>query len=225
MLSDLIKIGFPKNCLSCSNALVKNENYLCSSCYFHLPKGELAIHTDTDSGRLFEPLKSFEGAGHLFDFDKNGKTQNILHELKYNSNQDFGIYLGTLLANEFSELLSSFDFIVPVPLHPKKQHQRGFNQSELLARGISSVTSCAVSNNNLIRNRFTETQTKKNRIERKLNIEKAFELSNAKQFESKKILIIDDVITTGSTLAECIKVLSEVNGIKISALLLAKANF
>ncbi|MEN8827027.1 MAG: ComF family protein [Flavobacteriales bacterium] len=225
MLIDLIKIGFPKNCLSCSNALVQNENYLCSSCYFYLPKGELAIHNETDSGKLFEPLDSFVGAGHLFNFDKNGKTQQVLHELKYNSNQDFGVYLGKLFGNEFFNILTHIDLIVPVPLHPKKQHQRGFNQSELLARGISDVTNINISTNNLIRNRFTETQTKKNKSERKKNIAMAFEIINKLEFENKRIVILDDVITTGSTLSECIKVLSQVQGIEISGLLLAKANF
>ena len=88
--------------------------------FFYLLKGELAIHNNTDSGKLFEPMESFLGAGHLFNFDKNGKTQHLLHELKYNSNQDFGLYLGTLMGNEFEELLKSTDLIIPVPLHPKK---------------------------------------------------------------------------------------------------------
>lgn len=225
MLLDLVKIGFPKNCVACSKALAQNESYLCSSCFFYLPKGELAIHNNTDSGKLFEPMESFLGAGHLFNFDKNGKTQHLLHELKYNSNQDFGLFLGTLLGNEFEELLKGTDLIIPVPLHPKKQHQRGFNQSEILARGISNVTKTPVSVNNLIRNRFTETQTKKNKNERKKNIEKAFELKKMNEYENKEVLILDDVITTGSTLSECIKVLIQVKGIRVKALLLAKANF
>ncbi len=225
MITDLIKIGFPKNCLSCSNALAKNENYLCTNCYFYLPKGELAIHHETDAGKLFEPIDSFLGAGHLFDFDKNGKTQHVLHELKYNSNQDFGIYLGTLLGNEFIKQLEYIDVLVPVPLHPKKLHQRGFNQSELLAKGISKTTEINLSINNLIRTRHTETQTKKSKTERKKNIARAFNVLNKNEFENKQVLILDDVITTGSTLTECIKVLSPIKGIKIKALLLAKANY
>lgn len=223
MLTDLIKIGFPQNCLSCSNALVQSEKFICSSCYFYLPKGELAIRINTDSGKLFEENDSFLGAGHLFDFDKEGKTQHLLHELKYNSNLPFGEYLGTLLGSEFQALLSDIDFLVPVPLHPKKEYKRGFNQSHLLGKGISSVTSIPISSNNLIRTRFTETQTKKNKEERKMNIQNAFEVRSPQEFENKTLLLLDDVITTGSTLMECIRVLSSIEGIQIKALFLAKA--
>jgi len=225
VLADLIKIGFPKNCISCSNALAQNENHICSSCYFYLPKGPLAIDKNTDSGKLFDENDSFFGAGHLFDFDKEGKTQKLLHELKYNANIAFGEYIGTLMGSEFISLLSDIDFLVPVPLHPKKQHQRGFNQSEILGEGISSVTSIPLSKHNLIRTRYTETQTKKNREQRKLNIKNAFELNNSSEFENKTVLLLDDVITTGSTIMECVKVLSQAEGIKIKGLLLAKAVF
>jgi ComF family protein len=119
--------------------------------------------------------------------------------------------------------LVEIDLLVPVPLHPKKEHQRGFNQSLLLCKGMNSVLNIDLSIHNLIRNRYTETQTKKNKNQRIENIKNAFEIQNPQKFMNKNVLLIDDVITTGSTLRECIKVLSKMKGIKIKVLLLAKA--
>ena len=119
--------------------------------------------------------------------------------------------------------MDEIDLLVPVPLHPKKEHQRGFNQSLLLCKGMNSVLNIDLSIHNLIRNRYTETQTKKNKNQRIENIKNAFEIQNPQKFMNKNVLLIDDVITTGSTLRECIKVLSKMKGIKIKVLLLAKA--
>ena len=224
MFNDLVRIGFPKNCLSCSNSLVNNELFICTNCYFYIPKGELAINQDTETGKLFEKNKCFHGSSHLLNFDKNGKTQHILHELKYNSNIRLGEYLGSLIASEFEILLKDIDYILPVPLHPKKEHQRGYNQSLVISNGINSVLGIPVSKNNLIRIKYTETQTKKNKSERIKNMNNAFDLRDINEFKGKTLLLLDDVITTGSTLNECIRVLSEIKDVKIKTLLLAKAN-
>lgn len=223
MFIDLVRIGFPANCLSCSNSLANNELFICSNCYFYLPKGELAINTKTDAGSLFEEYPFFLGAGHLFDFDKEGKIQQVIHELKYNSNIKFGEHLGSLMGSEFKEILSDIDYLVPVPLHPKKEHQRGFNQSLVLCQGINTVLNTKVSKKNLIRTRYTETQTKKNKLQRLENIKEAFSILDKKEFENKHVLLVDDVVTTGSTLNECLKVLRNVKGIKTKVLVLAKA--
>ncbi len=225
MFSDLIKIGFPKNCISCNNSLVKNETYLCGNCFFYIPKGELTMSSDGEIGNLFNHFDCFVGGSHLFDFDKEGKTQQILHELKYNSNINFGEYLGKLMGSEFKDLLKDIEYLIPVPLHPKKEHQRGFNQSLLLCKGLNSVLKTPISTKNLIRTRYTETQTKKNKSQRIENIKNAFEIKKPEEFIGKSVLLIDDVITTGSTLSECMAVLYEIEGIKISVLLLAKANY
>jgi predicted amidophosphoribosyltransferase len=101
MFLGLVKIGFPKYCISCNNSLLANETYLCVNCFFYIPKGELKIAKNTETGKLFENSETFKGGGHLFNFDKDGKAQKILHELKYSNNQKFGEYLGKILANEF----------------------------------------------------------------------------------------------------------------------------
>jgi ComF family protein len=223
VISHLIKIGFPNNCITCNDSLLRNEKFICSNCFFYIPKGESIISNITEISSLLGNQQSLIGGGHLFNFDKDGKTQQLLHELKYNSNLQLGTFLGELIGAEFKSQLQEVDYVIPVPLHKKKLYERGYNQSEILSNGINNVIEKKILTNNLVRIRYTETQTKKNKLERLENIKNAFEVNNPKELEGKTILLIDDVITTGSTLVECICGLKSVKEIKIIVLVLAKA--
>lgn len=225
VISHLLKLGFPNNCITCSNSLLRNEKLICSNCFFYIPKGESKISNESQTRLLLGENISLIGASHLFDFDKDGKTQQLLHELKYNSNLQLGVFLGELMGADFKSQLQEVDFIIPVPLHKKKLHERGYNQSEILSIGINNVIEKQVSTNNLIRLKYTETQTKKNKLQRLENIKNAFGMNNQKELEGKTILLIDDVITTGSTLVECVKELQSVDNINIIVLVLAKATY
>ncbi|MDB4088745.1 ComF family protein [Flavobacteriales bacterium] len=222
-ISHLIKIGFPNNCITCNDSLLRNEKFICSNCFFFIPKGESTISKESETNSLLGNHQSLIGGGHLFNFDKDGKTQQLLHELKYNSNIQLGTFLGELIGAEFKSQLKHIDFIIPVPLHKKKLYERGYNQSEVLSNGINNVIEKKISIDNLIRTKYTETQTKKNKLERIENIKNAFEINNPQDLEGKSILLIDDVITTGSTLAECINSFDSVKNIKITVMVLAKA--
>jgi len=223
VFKNLIHLGFPNNCVGCSNALLQNEKFICSSCFFFIPKGELKIDKNSETSQLLVDSANFFGASHLFNFDKNGKTQHLLHELKYNSNTKLGVYLGELMGSDFQHFLKDIDYIVPVPLHPKKLYQRGYNQSEILANGISNIISKPVNKDNLTRIKNTETQTKKSKKARIENVRSAFSIMDTKIFENKNILLIDDVMTTGSTLVECMKEMEKSRGVKIKVLALARA--
>jgi len=115
------------------------------------------------------------------------------------------------------------DVIVPVPLHKKKQKLRGYNQSEWIARGISSVTGIPLNAKSVIREKNTETQTRKSAFERSENVEGIFKLCDVACFQGKHVLIIDDMLTTGSTTVACASTLFEVEGVRISVLTLAVA--
>ena len=225
MISHLINIGFPNNCVSCENTLVRNEKFICSNCLFFIPKSDKQLSINSKTSKLLDASPIFMGASYVFDFDKDGKTQHLMHELKYNSNLKLGVYLGEIIGIDFKEQLQDIDFIVPVPLHPKKLYKRGYNQSELLCQGIKVQVEKEINTNNLKRIKFTETQTKKNKTERIKNIKDAFEYTNNNLFEYKTILLVDDVITTGSTLNECLKALATIKGIRVKVLCLAKAAF
>lgn len=225
VFSHLVNIGFPNNCLSCSNSLVRNERYICSSCHFYLPKSDLQLTNNSETAQLLNNNEILTGASYLFDFDKDGKVQQLLYELKYNSNLNLGFFLGELVAIDFLSQLKDTDLIVPVPLHPKKLYQRGYNQSDLLCEGINNILGKEINKSNLVRIKYTETQTKKNKQERIMNMKKAFTIKHPTQFINKHLLLIDDVITTGSTLVECLRELQLVKGTRVKVLCLAKAKY
>lgn len=225
VFSHLINIGFPNNCLSCSNSLVRNERYVCSSCHFYLPKSNLQLTNNSETAQLLNNNEILTGASYLFDFDKDGKVQQLLYELKYNSNLNLGFFLGELMAIDFLSQLKDTDLIIPVPLHPKKLYQRGYNQSDLLCEGINNILGKEINKSNLVRVKYTETQTKKNKQERIMNMKEAFMIKHPTQFINKHLLLIDDVITTGSTLVECLRELQLVKGTRVKVLCLAKAKY
>ena len=145
----------------------------------------------------------------LFRLEKGSAYQVLLHDLKYRSNLRAGLYLGRLLGLALKQAcLSDCDLMIPVPLHPKKLKQRGYNQSEIIARGASEVTGIPVANHLVRRTRHQRSQTLMSRQERFENMVTAFTLcDDPPDLNGKKILIIDDVVTTGATLEACTQVL------------------
>lgn len=150
-------------------------------------------------------------------------VQRMIHELKYKRNKEIGYYLGELFGRKLNEsvLFESVDYVVPVPLHKKKLRKRGYNQSEIIAAGICKTFNKDLSTDNLFRKTHSSTQTRKSRFQRWENVKDIFSLKKPAQFRGKHILIIDDVITTGSTLEACAYSLNQINNIKISMAALA----
>lgn len=138
-------------------------------------------------------------------FKKNTKTQNLIHNLKYKGQTEVGHKLGNLLGERLanSDLYQGIDYIIPVPLHPKKERARGYNQSDFIAAGVSEVMVIPVLNNLLIRKKITDSQTRKSRFIRYENMLSVFELVKPEQLINKHVLLVDDVITTGATLEAC----------------------
>lgn len=185
------------------------EEHICVACRMTLP------YTFDENERINKCTKVFNGrvringASALFYFKKKSKVQNLLHYLKYKGSEEVGLVLGSIhgeqLKNSF--LFQELHLIVPVPLHPKKLKKRGYNQSALLAKGYADVMGIVYNEDVLIRVKDTSTQTRKSRYERYENMSNVFECKNNEQIIGKNILLIDDVITTGSTLEACAEVL------------------
>jgi ComF family protein len=146
-------------------------------------------------------------------------VHRMIHELKYRDNQEIGEKLGMLFALELfeSKRMSQIDMLVPVPLHPRKEKMRGYNQCHAIARGMQQILNCEVDKNNLVRKSFTSSQTRKGRFERWQNVGTLFDVKNPALFENKRIMLVDDVITTGSTIEACAHVLKSIGGIKLMA--------
>ena len=155
--------------------------------------------------KVFEGRVRLEAASSLFYFKKKSRVQNVLHYLKYKNHEELGLVLGSMHAEQLSksELFKEVDLVIPVPLHPNKFKKRGYNQAALLAKGYSEVLDVAIDEISLIRIEDTSTQTRKNRYERYENMNLVFKCIDDKKIKDKNILLIDDVITTGSTLESC----------------------
>ncbi len=152
-------------------------------------------------------------------------VQRLIHQLKYKGNYEIGVFLGKLCGSKLkdSEYFNTADVIIPVPLHWKKVKKRGYNQSEMFAKGLSKIMGAELNTTVLSRKVHTETQTRKSRQERWKNVSDVFELSAPGQLTGKHILLVDDVITTGATLEASATRLCSIPDVKISIATIATA--
>ncbi|MGI6717592.1 MAG: ComF family protein [Bacteroidales bacterium] len=218
MFKYLINLFFPKICCGCNIPLLEHENLLCDYCLNNLPITVFSI----DDNPIFDVLCCYDKvnkASYFLDFRKHSIVQSIIHKLKYKNSKQIGEFLGEMAVKKTPNVFSGVDIIIPVPLHKKKLNKRGYNQSVCIAQGISKQIKKPIISNSLIKIKFTETQTHKNKYERGKNIKDSFKVVNTKDIIGLNVLVVDDVFTTGATVSECIKVLSKyVNSITIFTL-------
>jgi ComF family protein len=225
LFRELASLFFPQLCVMCSNKLLAQEKIICLACLCKLPKTNNFNEPDNAPEKLMAGRIPFERIAAFCIFSKKGTIAPLIHHLKYRNRDDIGIFLGEMYGKELlgSEFLQSIDLIVPVPLHPKKRKKRGYNQAEMIAKGLSKIASIPLSINNLIRTIHNPTQTKFDKTRRWENVKDIFDVKNPDEFEGKHILLVDDVITTGSTLEGCGVALQKCNDIKISILAIGQA--
>lgn len=226
---DFFQLIFPDLCRACTKQLYHGEQQICSSCLYDLPYTDFHLYPENAVARLFWGRIHCHAAMAMLYFRKGSKVQRLIHQLKYRSQPELGMRLGKLLGEKLA--LSgkpatqerAIDLIIPVPLHPKKQRSRGYNQSKMIADGISSVLHVPVGSTQLIRRRATGTQTKRNRYKRFENMQSVFSAPNPAELAGKHVLLVDDVITTGATLEACGQVLLDCGLDKLSIAALAFA--
>ncbi len=224
-VSALLNIMYPHVCLICDEVLMQDEKFLCLSCRYNIPKTN--YHLDIDNAvekRFWGKFSFFRGTAFFF-FQKGSSFQKVLHALKYKGEKELGMVLGKYAGLDLMESpdFASVDIIVPVPLHPKKLKKRGYNQSEWIGKGLSEVMEKPLEVNNLVRIKENVSQTRKSVYDRYVNTDGIFDINDRKMFEGKHVLLVDDVLTTGSTLEACAQALLNTKNIKISIFALAMA--
>ncbi|MFT6165387.1 MAG: ComF family protein [Vicingaceae bacterium] len=220
MLKALFNLIYPKICYACGEAISGTINNVCISCRGDLAFLRIQDFQNNPIQQLFWGRVTFEKATAFAKFEKNGKIQKLLHALKYKGIKEVGITLGELAALEIggSGFFNDIDMLVPVPIHAKKQKKRGYNQSHYIAEGIGNITELPIDLSSIKKELHTASQTRKRRFERFENVSNTFTLVNFEQLKGKHILLVDDVVTTGSTLEACANVLQKIEGVKLSLL-------
>lgn len=205
IIQDFLNLIYPKYCLACSGYLVKGEDIVCSHCLLDMPKTNFhkqTINPLHDRLSLRFPLKH---AFAYYYFKKGSKVQELLHQFKYKQHPEIGHKIGRVLAQELVETKyeSDFDMIVPVPLHISRLRSRGYNQSEEFAKGLSEGLRIPYADSFIKRRVKTQTQTRKSKLSRWRNVSEVFEIKSAEEVKGRRILLVDDVVTTGATLEAC----------------------
>ena len=217
-LYSILNLFYPRVCAACGEPLLKDEDTVCLKCRYTLPRTGYEHHPDNPVAQSFYGRVRLHAATSCFFFAKSGKVQHLIHQLKYKGNKYAGMFLGEQIGESIKDepLFQGIDYIIPVPLHPKRERQRGYNQSLVIAFGIHEATGIPIGDKYLVRGVYTETQTHKSAEERFKNVKDIFEVRFAKELEGKHILLVDDVLTTGATLESCAHQLENVPGIVIS---------
>lgn len=222
---NLLKLIYPDVCNGCNKLLVKGEAIVCTSCLHELP---YTFHHETQTNemdRKFYGLLPISFCLSMLYFHKSGIVQNLIHNLKYKNKQEIGTFLGALYAEELKgfEKIKTVTHLIPVPLHKKRLHERGYNQIDTFCETIGFELNIPVEKKILIRNRYSKSQTKKSKSERATIKESLFTLKSHEHLICPHFLLVDDVITSGATLEACAKELIKIPNAKVSILTIAYA--
>ena len=221
LFEDFLSIIYPDTCVGCEKELIEGEEIICIHCSQSLIRRDSSQDDEILKNKIGVSIY-FESCFRLMDYRKNGYSQNILQKFKYKNRPDIGIYFGEILGEKLKRTLD-VDALMPIPLHPKKLKKRGYNQSYLLAKGISQITNTPLVEG-LKKHIPRDTQTNKGRVKRWENVKDTF-IINEDAFTThfNHVLLIDDVVTTGATLEACALLLKEYGIEKISICVLAEA--
>ena len=220
----LLDLIAPRACVACQCRLAESEQFVCTICLLRMPRTDFALHsTDNLMARMLWGRADIERAAALFRYQPTSPVSKAIQEMKYKNQPELGRFLGRFAAEELAStyFFEDIDALLPMPITRKRQRERGYNQSQLIAEGISAVTGIPILNKVVKRTHFVQSQTRQNMLERQLNVEGAFQLVDGEALRDKHILLIDDVMTTGATMGACCQQLQQAPGVRISVFALA----
>lgn len=211
-INGLLSLIYPSPCLICQTELPESQRHVCFSCMddFHYTDYE-KYQESTVADELFWGRIKIEQVYSALFFDKGNSTQKILHAIKYKEGKELGVFMGELIGDKLKsvEKYGQIDALIPIPLHSKKGFKRGYNQSLLIAQGLSKVLNIPIVEG-VKRKKHHDSQTKKNRFERWDNVKSIFETDQNLLANYKHVAIVDDVLTTGSTLESAARAIKDV---------------
>lgn len=225
MLNPIINLFFPKVCVACHNLLGDNEHTICMDCRHDLPVTNFHFDDSDVVKKVLYGRAKIENGTALFRFEKKGKVQQLIHNLKYRGHENIGHFLGNWLGGELKtiEAYQQIDAVIPVPMHPKKLKKRGYNQVTKFGQQISEALNAEFKDDVLVKITNTQSQTIKSRFSRWDSSNELFAINNPNSIKGMHILLVDDLITTGATLEACINVLNQAKNVKISVATMAIA--
>jgi ComF family protein len=226
MINHLINLFFPKSCAGCHAFLLTDELVICTQCRHEIP---LTNHHKIEQNEVVQKFYGripLEFGASLFYFHKKGIVQEMMHKLKYKGQEEVGETIGNWYAEELKNLeqIKTIDYIIPVPLHKKRLRERGYNQVAGFGKAMSKNLNIPYEDQLLQRKLYTKTQTKKDLLGRIEVIDKVFDVAFSEYHHGKHFLLIDDVITTGSTLEACSRALLKIPDAKISIVCMAMSH-
>lgn len=224
-ITDALSLFFPQSCEVCGDVLVYGEKVICLSCLSEIPRTNFHLHSGNTLEKVFWGRTRLERVSAYFHYTKGSAYQKLLHRLKYEGRKEIGYEIGRLYGAELKStgVFSDVDYLIPIPLHPKKEKKRGYNQSLQIANGLAESLGIPVRPDLIRRTHFTDTQTNKSRIERWENVSEIFSVQDSNALTDKHLVLVDDVITTGATIEACSEVINAAARCKISAISMAVA--
>lgn len=226
MIKNLINLLFPKICNGCDALLLTNETVICASCRHDLPFTNHHAVKNNETYKKFYGRLPVSHASSIVYYHKKGVVQELIHKLKYKGSEEIGTLFGDLYHPELVGIhaIEQFDEVIPVPLHPKKQRERGYNQVTHFGMSLSKNIAIPFNENLLERKHYSKTQTKKSLLGRTEMSTTLFDVNFSEKDHGKHFLLIDDVITSGATLEACGKALLKIPGVKVSIVTIAYAH-
>ena len=226
MFKNIINLFFPPVCAGCHSFLISNENVICTVCRHNIPLTNHHLNPENEAFKKFYGRIPIEYTSALFYFHKKGIVQELIHNLKYKGQEQIGTVLGEWYSEDLKNLIviQSVDQIIPVPLHKRKLRERGYNQVTKFGHALSEGLNIEYNPNLLVRNIYSKTQSRKSFLNRSEGIDALFDVTFTEKDHNKHFLLIDDVLTTGSTLEACSHALLKIPGAKISVVCMALAH-